>query len=79
MYPVSTGRAQCRWCEVDIWPNKWRLCESCEKDAICLECGKPITEYQGKDICLECYIQQPFSFQYRLVKKGGRQHGTVAK
>lgn len=70
LLPCTTGRAQCEWCQVDIAPNRWRLCASCEADAVCLVCGKALGEYNAREMHQACYIQTPFTFQYKLVKKG---------
>lgn len=70
LIPCTTGRATCRWCKVDIVPNKWRLCESCEADALCLYCGHPLGEYNAREMHPACYLKTPFRFQYKLVKKG---------
>lgn len=69
--PVTNGRATCQFCGVDIAPNRWNLCQHCEQEALCLECGEPLGEYNARELHPACYLKQPFTFQYRLVKKGG--------
>jgi len=76
LLPCTTGRLQCRWCQVDIPWTKWRLCASCEAEAICWKCGVLLGEYRPDELCDGCYATTPF--HYRLIRKGG-YHGTVAK
>jgi hypothetical protein len=76
LLPVTDGKSNCRWCHIEMAYRKWMLCESCEREAICWQCGAVIGEYRPDELCDSCYKVTPF--HYRLQRKG-RTYGTVAK